>query len=392
MMRMRGPPFSYSVRNLWTRKLTTVLTAGGMALVVFVFAAVLMLEAGLKAALVATGQYDNVVVTRRSAVSEVQSSIDRSQAGVIESQPEVAMGSGGARMVSKEAVVLIALTKHGASAPANIPVRGVGVEGLSLRPQARIVSGRMFHRGGTEVIVGRSVAERFQGTALGQRLRFGTREWTVVGVFDAGGAAFDSEIWIDSEQLMQSFRRQSFSAVIAKLSDADAFQALKARLESDPRLNVEVRRERRFYEEQSELLSNFIKVLGLTLSTAFSIGAMIGAMITMYAAVANRVREIGALRALGFRQSSILAAFLLEALVLSVIGWGIGLALAAPMQLVQISTLNWQAFSELAFRFTLTPDIVAMSLAFALGMGLAGGLLPAVKAARLEIVHALRTA
>jgi putative ABC transport system permease protein len=212
---MRGLPFSYSVRNLWTRKLTTVLTAGGMALVVFVFAAVLMLDAGLKAALVATGQYDNVVVTRRSAVSEVQSSIDRGQARIIENQPELATGSGGARMVSKEAVLLIGLTKHGANVPLNIPVRGIGAEGLSLRPQVAIVSGRMFHRGGTEVIVGRSIAERFERAELGQNLRFGSRDWTVVGVFDAGGAAFDSEIWTDGEQLMQSFRRQSFSAVIA---------------------------------------------------------------------------------------------------------------------------------------------------------------------------------
>jgi len=302
------------------------------------------------------------------------------------------MGLGGARMVSKEAVLLIALAKHGASAPVNIPVRGMGAEGLSLRPQVRIVSGRMFQHGATEVVVGSSVAERFERAGLGQTLRFAARDWTVVGVFDAGGAAFDSEIWTDGEQLMQSFRRQSFSAVIAKLSDPDAFQALKTRLESDPRLTVEVRRERRFYEEQSELLSNFIKVLGLTLSIVFSIGAMIGAMVTMYAAVANRVREIGALRALGFRRSSILAAFLLEALALSLIGWGVGLALAAPMGLVQISTLNWQSFSELAFRFTLTPGIIAASLAFALGMGFAGGFLPAVKAARLGIVHALRTA
>jgi ABC-type antimicrobial peptide transport system permease subunit len=389
---MRGLPLSYSVRNLWTRKLTTILTAGGMALVVFVFAAVLMLDAGLKAALVATGQYDNVVVTRRSAVSEVQSSVDRNQARIIESQPELATGSRGARMVSKEAVLLIGLNKRGASVPLNVPVRGIGAEGLSLRPQVAIVSGRMFQRGGTEVVVGRSIAERFEHAELGQTLRFGARDWTVVGVFDAGGAAFDSEIWTDGEQLMQSFRRQSFSAVIARLSDPNAFEALKARLESDPRLTVEVRRERRFYEEQSELLSNFIKVLGLTLSIVFSIGAMIGAMITMYAAVANRVREIGALRALGFRRSNILAAFLLEALALTLIGWGVGLALAAPMQFVQISTLNWQSFSELAFRFTLTPGIMAISLAFAVAMGLMGGFLPAVKAARVEIVHALRTA
>jgi ABC-type lipoprotein release transport system permease subunit len=389
---MGAIPLSYSVRNLWTRKLTTILTAGGMALVVFVFTAVLMLDAGLKATLVATGQDDNVIITRRSAVTEVQSTIDRTQATAIESQPEIATGAGGARALSKETVVLIALTKHGATASVNVPVRGMGTEGATLRPQARLIAGRMFRRGATEVIVGTSVAQRFDGAGLGRTLHFGGRDWTVVGVFDSGGAAFDSEIWTDGEQLMQSFRRQSYSAVIAKLADPGAFQTLKKRLESDPRLTVEVRRERQFYAEQSELLSNFIRVLGLTLSIVFSIGAVIGAMITMHAAVANRVREIGALRALGFRRASILTAFLLEALALSALGWGMGIALAAPMQLAHISTLNFQSFSELAFKFALTPGIVAMSLGFALAMGLAGGFLPAVKASRLGIVQALRAA
>ena len=383
-------PLSYSIRNLWTRKLTTVLTAGGMALVVFVFATVLMLDAGLKAALVATGEYDNIVVTRRSAGSEVQSTVDRLQAAAIESQPEIAMGQRGSPLVSKETVVLIALGKRGSSAPTNVTIRGMGEQGLALRPHARIAAGRMFRPGATEVIVGRSIAERFDGAQPGKTLRFGMRDWTVVGVFDAGGSAFDSEIWGEAEQLMQSFRRVAFSSVIAKLADAGRFEALKARLEAEPRLTLDVKRERRFYEEQSALLSNFIKILGLTLSIVFSIGAMIGAMITMYAAVANRTNEIGALRALGFRRSSILAAFLLEALALSAVGWAVGLGLATSMQLVQISTLNWQSFSELAFRFTLNPQIVVLSLAFALVMGVAGGFLPAVRAARLRIVQALR--
>jgi ABC-type antimicrobial peptide transport system permease subunit len=385
-------PVKYSVRNLWTRRLTTALTAGGMALVVFVFAAVLMLEAGLRQALVATGQYDNVVVTRRAAGNEVQSGIERSQAAIIESQPEIAIGAGGVREVSKEAVVLIAQPKRGSGVPTNITVRGVGPQGLALRPQVRVVSGRMFRPGSTEVTVGRSIAERFDGVALGEHLRFGGREWTVVGVFDAGGSGFDSEIWGDGEQMMQSFRRQAFSSVIARLVDPAQFQQLKERLEADPRMTVDVKRERVFYEEQSEMMANFIRILGLTLSVIFSIGAMIGAMITMYAAVANRVGEIGALRALGFRRGSILASFLAEALALAILGWIAGLGLASVMQLVRISTMNWQSFSELAFSFALTPGIVAQSFVFAVTMGLAGGVLPAVRAARLKIVDALRAA
>ena len=382
---MKSIPFAYSLRNLWTRKLTTALTAGGMALVVFVFAAVLMLDAGLRQALVSTGQADNVVVTRRSAGSEVQSGIERAQAALIESQPEIAERS-------KESVVLIAQRKRATGAVSNVTVRGLSQEGVALRPQVRLIAGRMFRPGSTEVVAGKSVAERFAGTGLGERLRFGGRDWLVVGVFDAGGAGFDSELWGDVDQMMQSFRRQAYSSVIARLADPAGFDALKRRLETDPRLTVDVKRERQFYEEQSAALSGFISILGLTLSVIFSIGAMIGAMITMYAAVASRTGEIGALRALGFRRRAILAAFLAEAMLLAALGWVFGLALASLMQLVHISTMNWQSFSELAFSFTLTPKIVLQSLVFAMVMGLAGGVLPALRAARLRIVDALRAA
>jgi ABC-type antimicrobial peptide transport system permease subunit len=389
---MKAIPLAYSVRNLWTRRLTTALTAGGMALVVFVFAAVLMLDAGLRAALVATGQPDNILVTRRASGTEIQSGIERNQAAIVETQPEIAIGPGGARMVSKETVVLIAQPKRDTGVATNITVRGLGEEGPALRPQVRITAGRMFRRGTTEIVVGASIAERFDGTGIGERLRFGGREWTVVGVFDGAGSGFDSEVWGDGEQMMQSFRRNAFSTVVARLADPASFDALKARLESDPRLTLDVKRERRFYEEQSEVLSNFIRILGLTLSVIFSVGAMIGAMITMYASVANRTAEIGSLRALGFRRGAILVAFLAEAVSLALLGWAVGLAAAMLMTLVRISTMNWQSFAELAFSFTLTPDIVAQSFAFALAMGLAGGVLPALRAARLKIVDALRAA
>jgi len=382
---MKAIPLAYSLRNLWTRKLTTALTAGGMALVVFVLAAVLMLDAGLRRALVATGQPDNILVTRRSAGTEVQSGIERAQAALVEAQPEIAGRS-------KETVVLIAQPKRGGGAVSNVTVRGLSHEGVALRPQVRLSAGRMFRPGSTEVVAGRSIAERFAGTGLGERLRFGGRDWLVVGLFDAGGSGFDSEIWGDVDQMMQSFRRQAYSSVLARLADPAAFEALKLRLEADPRLTLDVKRERQFYEEQSAALSNFIRILGLTLSVIFSLGATIGAMITMYAAVANRTSEIGALRALGFRRGAILAAFLAEALFLAVLGWVLGLALASLMQLVHISTMNWQSFSELAFSFDLTPKIVLQSLAFALVMGLAGGVLPALQAARLKIVDALRAA
>ena len=383
-------PVSYTFRNLWARRWTTLLTAGGMALVVFVFAAVLMLEEGLRKTLVDTGSYDNVVMIRRSAQTEVQSIIDRTQAALLESQSTVALGADGARMVSKETVVLVNLNKRDSGRPTNVMVRGVGTAALTLRPQVKIVEGRMFRPGASEIVAGRSAADRFKGAGIGEMLWFGQREWRVVGVFDAERSGFDSEIWGDADQLMQAFRRPVYSAVVVKLSDSLRFDEFKRAVESDQRLTVEAKRETKFYADQSEVLAGFIKYLGLTLSVIFSIGAVIGAMITMYASVAARTAEIGTLRALGFPRSSVLAAFMLEAALLGVTGGCVGLFFASFMQLFTISTMNWQSFSELAFSFTLTPAIVLKTLAFALAMGVVGGFLPAVRASRLKIVDALR--
>lgn len=385
-------PLSYIVRNLWTRRLTTLLTAGGMALVVFVFATVLMLEEGLRATLVQTGAWDNAVVIRRSAGAEVQSSIDRDQAAIVASAPEIAHGADGEPVVSKEVVVLISLDKRASAKPSNVVIRGVGDKGLALRPQITLTAGRMFRPGSSEIIAGRAIAERFNGAGLHETLRFGGRAWTVVGLFDAGGAGFDSEIWGDGEQMMQAFRRNSYSVTVVRLVTADRFDVFRANLEGDPRLTVEAKRETAFYAEQSEMLANFIRILGMSLSIIFSFGAIIGAMITMYAAVANRTAEIGTLRALGFRRRSILAAFLLESLFLSLLGGVIGLCLASLMQFVSVSTMNWQSFSEIAFRFLLSPRIALQSLAFAAFMGVLGGVLPAARAAGLRIVDALRAA
>jgi ABC-type antimicrobial peptide transport system permease subunit len=383
-------PISYTFRNLWARKLTTLLTAAGMGLVVFVFATVLMLEQGLRQTLVDTGSYDNVVVIRRSSQTEVQSAVDHAQAALIESQPQVAWGAAGSRLVTKETVVLVNLSKRDSDKPTNVLVRGVGPIGIELRPQLRIIEGRMLRSGSSEIIAGRSAAERFKGAGIGETLRFGLRDWTVVGIFDAGKSGFDSEIWGNNDQLMQAFRRPVYSSVVFKLSDPGQFEAVKAQLESDQRLTVEAKRENLFYADQSRLLANFIKYLGLTLSIIFSVGAVIGAMITMYASVANRTAEIGTLRALGFRQRSVLAAFLFESILLALVGGIAGLGLASFMQLFTISTMNWQSFSELAFSFTLTPGIALATLLFASVMGVVGGFLPAIRAARLNIVDALR--
>src|SRR5262252_3144185 len=389
---MKAIPIAYSLRNLWTRRLTTVLTAGGMALVVFVFAAVLMLDAGLKATLVATGSDNNVLFIRKGSETEIQSGVARDQAALIESLPQIARTANGDPLVSKEVVVLNSLPKIDSGKRANVPIRGVPPIGLTLRPQVNIVAGRFFRPGSSEIIVGSSVARQFAGVEIGQALSFAQRRWTIVGVFDAGRTAFDSEIWGDAEQLLQAFRRGGFSSVIAQLATPSAFDDLNEWLASEPRLTVEVKREKQFYEDQSRQLSNFITYLGITLSVIFSLGAIIGAAITMYAAVATRTGEIGTLRALGFRRRAILIAFLLESLLLALAGGVVGLVAASFLQAITISTTNFQSFSEIAVSFALTPRIVVNTLVFALVMGLTGGVLPAFKAAHMKIVDSLRAA
>ncbi|HTP64651.1 MAG TPA: ABC transporter permease [Geobacteraceae bacterium] len=383
-------PCYYSFRNLWTRRLTTVLTSLGMALVVFVFAATMMLAEGLQKTLVETGSYDNVVVIRKSANSEVQSGVERGQAAIVESLPEVATGPDGRPLLDKELVVLINLTKRGTDKPANVVIRGVGPDGLALRPQVRLVAGRMPRPGSAEVIAGKNIAERFQGGGIGETIRFGMRDWTVVGTFSAGTTGFNSEIWGDVDLLMQAFRRPVYSSVLFRLRDSSAFEGARELIEGDPRLTLEAKRETRYYRDQSEQMATFLRILGISLTLVFSVGAMIGAMITMYAAVANRITEIGTMRALGFGRLSILAAFILESLLLGLTGGMLGLFFSSFMQLITISTMNWQTFSELAFNFTLTFGIVWKSLLFSLIMGLVGGVLPAFRAARMNIVEALR--
>ena len=386
-----GVPISYSFRNLWTRRLTTVLTTSGMALVVFVFAAILMLAEGLRKTLVETGSYDNVVVIRKGSTSEVMSWVYRLQASIVETQPEVVIGADGQPFLSKEMVVLIALPKRGTNALSNVVIRGIGASSLALRPQVKLVEGRMPKSGLSEIIAGRSIAERFRGGGIDETLHFGMRDWRVVGIFDAGNTGFSSEIWGDADQLMQAFRRMAYSSVIFKLRDPSEFERVKRRIESDPRLTLEAKRENRYYAEQSERMAQFLRILGMSLTIIFSLGAIIGAMITMYSAVATRTREIGTMRAIGFRSISILGAFIFEALLLGLVGGCVGLFLASFLQLLTISTINFQTFSELAFSFTLTFNIFWRGLVFALIMGFIGGVLPAIRASRMNIVESLRT-
>jgi ABC-type lipoprotein release transport system permease subunit len=385
-------PFYYSFRNLWTRRLTTLFTAGGMAMVVFVFSTVLMLANGLEKTMVSTGSDQNAIVLRKGSASEAQSMIDREQANIIKSQPEIAGDTAGRPLAAGEALVLINLPKRGTHKPSNIALRGVNPESLSMRPEVKLTAGRLWQPGSSEIIAGISMAKRFEGVGLGETIRFGMREWKVVGLFDSGGAAYESEIWVDAEQLIQAFRRPVFSSVLLQFKNPGDFNSLKNRLESDPRLTVTVEREKRYYARQSEVLAMFIRVLGIFVTLVFSLGAVIGAMITMYGAVSNRTAEIGTLRAMGFQRRYILGAFLMESLFLSLIGGAGGVFLASFLGFTSVSTTNFATFSEIAFRFALSPSIIFYSLLFSLMMGFTGGVLPALQAARKNIVQALRSA
>jgi ABC-type lipoprotein release transport system permease subunit len=384
-------PFKYIIRNVRTRRLTTGITILGVALVVFVFAAVLMMAYGVQKTLVATGSDENVIVARKAANGEISSIIDRESASIILTLPHVAKTAGGKPIASGEPVVVINLNKLEGGGLSNVTVRGVSPEAFLLRPQVRPKEGRMFTPGARELIVGVSIEKRFAGAKLGDIVRFAGDAWTIVGVFDTDGSGFDSEMWGDANQLLDAFNRNAFSTLTFKLDQPESFGDLVAAFDKDPRLQqFEPKIEKRFFEEQSELMATFIRILGIFITIIFSAGATIGAMITMYAAVAHRTVEIGTLRALGFRRRSILAAFLTESLFLSFVGGVTGLFFAAFLQFFTVSTLNFGSFSELAFSFALSPTIVVSSLVFALVMGLFGGFLPSVRAARLGIVNALR--
>lgn len=388
---MNGLSWAYAFRNLKARRLTSLLTIAGMALVTFVFAAVLMMAEGLQHTLGITGARSNVVLLRRGAETEVQSAVSSEEINHVAVLPGLATDATGQPLLSREVLVLVNLPRKRSGELANVVVRGTSNNGLALRRTVGICEGRLFRPGTSEVVVGSAVARGHAGMQIGSQLHFGQRDWRVVGVFNGGNSGFDSEIWGDGQQMLQAFHRQSYSSVVAHLQDAASFERLRHALSEDPRLQLSLQRESEFYAAQSRQLANFIGILGKTITVVFSVGAVLGAMITMYASVANRTREIGTLRALGFTRKAIVASFLQEAVVLGTCAGLMGLFAAAWLQLLEISTTNIQTFSEVVFRMQLTPAIAFDVLFFAIAMGILGGVLPAMRAAKLEIVEALRT-
>ncbi len=384
-------PIVYNVRSLAARWTSTVVAVLGIAGTVGVFVAMLSLARGFEATLVASGSVRNAIVRRAGATSEMDSSVMLEQVRVVEDAPGVERGDAGP-LVSPEVVVIASFPLKGRGVEGNAQVRGVSLKALTVRPTVKIVAGRAFQPGLSELLVGRNVAASYEGLELGQTVRFGGGTWTVVGVFDSGGSAYDSELWCDYSVLRQVYQRplNMFQSATARLTSPDALTGFKDALTSDPRVTVQIDREIDYYAKQSRQLTTLITVLGSIIAVVMGIGAVFGALNTMYSAVSERTREIATLRALGFGSGSIVVSFVVEALCIALVGGLLGCVVVLPLNGLTTGTINWQTFSHLAFAFRVTPGLLAMGLAFALLMGLIGGVPPAVRAARAQIASALR--
>ena len=384
-------PLSYNIRSILRRRFSAFATAIGLGLVVFVFAAVLMLAHGVEETLKSTGVRENAILLRKGSTSELTSFLPREAAKTFAADPAVAV-EGGKQVASPELFVIFQLQRVDKSGTANVGIRGVTKNGWDLlrSRSIKLVEGRPPQWATSEIMIGRAARGRYLGAEIGQSITIARRQWQVVGIFDAGGAAFDSEIWADADQIADAARRTGYSTMTVRLKRPSEFESLHATVDADPRWNLEAKREDRFYEEASGQLAGFIRVLGTAISIFFSFGATLGAMITMYAQVASRVREVGTLRALGFRRRSVLGSFLVESLILSLLGAVAGCVFASFLAAASFTTTNWSSFTEIKFRFHFSPGIAVQATVFAVLMGLLGGLLPAARAARLQIAEATK--
>lgn len=385
-------PINYNIRSVMNRWPSTLVAVLSVAGTVGVFVVMLAMAQGFRATLVSSGSPQNALVLRGGANAEMMSVLMLDQAKVIDDAPGVARSASGDPLVSPEVVVIGAFPLASSGSDANVQIRGISPRALEVRPDVRIAQGRFIRSGLTEIIVGRNVSASYRGFKLGSTVDFGGGRWTVVGVFDAGGSSFDSEIWCDASVLNQIYKRPGniFQSVTARLASIDDFQKFKDAVTSDPRLTVDVYRETAFYAEQSRMMSTMIRVLGFLVAGIMAVGAVFAALNTMYSAVAARSAEIGTLKALGFGPVSIVASFLAESILIAIAGGAIGCLAALPFNGFTTGTMNWSSFSYLAFSFRVTPVILASGIVFSLIMGVIGGIPPAARAARVPIIVALR--
>lgn len=389
-------PLLYNIKSVVIRWRSTAATVLGVALVVTVFLLMQAMGAGLEKSSMNTGDRRNVMIVRKGSTAESSSVVMLEQLKAIQYWPEVARDAHGKPIISADLVVIINLPRRDGTGEANVTMRGLTPQGIVLRPQVRLVNGRWFVPGKREAVVSVKMAKRFANTDLGQKFKTGAHELTVVGWFDGGDTAFDSEMWMDADEARSIFERENYSSILARVMDTNSIPALMKRIEADKRLPLLADLETKYYASQT-MTAGPIKLLGSLLATAMSIGAVFAAMNTMYASVGARTREIGTLRVLGFRRRTILASFNLEGAILAGLGGLLGCALALSAQWfceafnVRFGTLSFNTFSEVIFQFRVTPKLIAEGMIFAVTVGLVGSLLPAIRAARLPVISALKS-
>jgi ABC-type lipoprotein release transport system permease subunit len=386
-------PLSYNVRNVRVRWQVTLLAIFGIALVVAVFAVLMSMSEGFRAALRSTGRPDNAIVVQRGSSSELTSAVPLADRNTIMVDERVARDASGRPLASWEQVVVIGLPRSSDGQPANVTLRAVTPRAFEVRGGIRVVEGRGFRPGLDEVIVGRKLTRRISGLAIGEHVKYQQKQSRIVGLFESEGAAFESEIWGDYDTFAAIFQRGGGSnSLVLRMKDEAAIPELDRFIRAQPQMQLQALSERKYYEEQAGPLSRVLNGLASFVAFIMGIGAVFGAINTMYAIVAARTREIGTLRALGFSRRAVLAAFLIESVILALIGGAIGCLLAFPMNGYSTGTGQTQSFSEIAFNFRITPGIVVSGMVFAVVMGVLGGLLPALRGARLPITAALREA
>jgi putative ABC transport system permease protein len=385
-------PVIYNFRSVKARWTSAIVAVLGIAGTVGVFVAMLSLARGFRATLVSSGSVDNAIVMRAGATSEMMSGIGLDTIKILQDKVGVARVSGEP-LVTSEVVVVAPFPLRATGTDANAQVRGVSPNVLTVRRNIKVIEGQMFRPGLSELVAGRNAMNSYSGLTVGNKVRFGGGEWTVVGIFDAGGSAFDSEIWCDGRVLDDVYKRPSniFQSATVHLTSPDAYREFKDAVTKDPRLSVDVSREIDYYAKQSQTMTRLITVLGGLVAAVMAIGAVFGALNTMYSAVAERIREIAVMRAVGFGALSVVLSFLIEALLISFVGGAIGCLAVLPLNGFTTGAMNWQTFSHLAFAFKITPALLSGGIVFALAMGVAGGLFPAIHAALRPVAAALRS-
>ena len=383
-------PLKYNFRNLTVRKSSTLATAFSIGLTVGVFLMVMALARGIDLTLTSSGEPLNLIVMREGSTAELNSSVSRENLNNLVYLDGI-VREGDQPLVAPELLTLIYKARKGMSQGSNVTIRGIGPMSNKLRSGFKTVAGRMFQPGLAEAVVSRRISERFQGLDVGDKFRIQATDYTVVGLFEAGGKAFESEIWVDVNSLASATKRETFSSVLMRAKDEAALGALAKRITDDQQLHLKAVPERTFYEDQQGVASGALKGLAVFIALIMAVGAGFAGMNTMYAAVARRTKEIGTLRVLGFRRRSILIAFVLESVAIAVIGVAIGILLALPLNFVSTGTANFTTFSEIAFNFRVTPDLMLSGLIFGIGIGFLGSLLPSIRASRFRIVDALRS-